>query len=456
MKLRLRSVESRAVLRIETPNPCTIPQLKSIICETLPGVPSPSSIRLSLNRKDELESNEDDDNTLQSLGVTNGDLIYFSLVGDTPDDPVVNAGNHRNALPQTVDASDSGDSSLAPMDVEKSGDTVSEAMDSSVDEKSVFSVPGFLRKVFGESIRGEIEGNDELLVVVAVHAVMLESGLRLCGEDGRSFVDGYHEFNVCSRYSGPRKSLSYRIPESVGGTAAVLKFQRLGKFMFCYGTLKSGVKSRKICSYRVELDVERLFPALKHVKEDSCGESGELPGKQVENEVFALWRSLKDNLALPLLIDLCEEAGFELPPCFMRLPVDLKSKILELLPGVDLAKVCCVSSELNYLGSREDLWLSRFEKEFGFEELVHGKHSWKAAFADIWDKRKRQKHSSTLLLGPRRHPFILPPIRIIGGEHDMAPQPLVWHSGGRGRRSSFRRLFSPRCDLGSHDGGDLI
>ncbi|KAG5406341.1 hypothetical protein IGI04_012460 [Brassica rapa subsp. trilocularis] len=47
-------------------------------------------------------------------------------------------------------------------------------------------------------------------------------------------------------------------------------------------------------------------------------------------EVFVFWRRVKDCISTPLLIGLCDKSGLELPPCLMRLPTELKLKILEL------------------------------------------------------------------------------------------------------------------------------
>ncbi|XLR69845.1 hypothetical protein HN51_016966 [Arachis hypogaea] len=36
-----------------------------------------------------------------------------------------------------------------------------------------------------------------------------------------------------------------------------------------------------------------------------------------QSEIFELWKMVKDRLALPLLIDPCDKAGLDPPPCFM-------------------------------------------------------------------------------------------------------------------------------------------
>ena len=46
-----------------------------------------------------------------------------------------------------------------------------------------------------------------------------------------------------------------------------------------------------------------------------------------ETQVLNLWKTIKDEIALPLMLDLCAKAGLPSPPCFMDLPPELKTKI---------------------------------------------------------------------------------------------------------------------------------
>ncbi|XP_062104251.1 putative F-box protein At1g23770 [Humulus lupulus] len=102
----------------------------------------------------------------------------------------------------------------------------------------------------------------------------------------------------------------------------VLKFQIMGRFVIGYGCFVIGYGSL------------------------SSGRSG----------------TYRDELVLPLLIDLCAKVGFPCPPCFMGLPSKLKLKILELLPGHQIARMGCVSKELHHLSSNNNLWKTKFEK----------------------------------------------------------------------------------------------
>ncbi|XP_047974914.1 putative F-box protein At1g23770 [Salvia hispanica] len=121
-----------------------------------------------------------------------------------------------------------------------------------------FSESGFLRKVF------EAEDGDHKLVVIAVHAVMLESGF--VGFDARAnaVVDGLQL----------RLGLSYTLPECVvaSGEAikhVVLKFQSLGNYLNVHGTLVNGSAKGGRCLFRVRLNEDELIPLLNLVRANS-------------------------------------------------------------------------------------------------------------------------------------------------------------------------------------------
>jgi F-box protein 7 len=82
-----------------------------------------------------------------------------------------------------------------------------------------------------------------------------------------------------------------------------------------------------------------------------------------KNEDRQLEKVLKDGLALPLLIDLCEKTGMALPPCFDRLPRELKLKIMGLLSLVDVGRMECVCSELRFLSRATRLIWQRFQQD---------------------------------------------------------------------------------------------
>ncbi|KAM7474774.1 hypothetical protein LguiB_022017 [Lonicera macranthoides] len=495
MKLRVRSLETKETLRIQLPNPSTLHYLKQVISQSISSSPSPSpspsSIHLSLNRKDELPSSSPDDH-LHSLGITSGDLIFFTLNPNsfspqtltlTPNSnpsssvktqaPLLDAPKHEtlnpnsdsdssvNSKPPCLDTQKDETLTLDPnsnssvvdtkkeetlensskcpivesneethhLDTQKdeivdlnteeeTGDYMEVDGDVAVlDSRKSFTVPGFLRKVFSEELGGGGDRPHELLVI-AVHAVLLESG----------FVGFGPHKNTAMKW--PLMSLSYSLPEVIskqdpndGIDFVVLKFQCVGKFFNVYGSVANGIGT---ITHWVCVDEDQLVPFLNIVWAN-CGLTDEIRVKQgvsstrttPEAEVFKFWKNVKDRIALPLLMDLCEKAGLNLPPCFMVLPSDLKLKIIESLPGGDIAKLGSVSSELRYLTSSDDLWKQKFEEEFGNVKGPGGR-SWKERFAKEFRRRKR---SSVTCSSVRRSVFN-PRVRfppVIGGGYDIWP-----------------------------------
>ncbi|KAL8060758.1 hypothetical protein ABFX02_02G046200 [Erythranthe guttata] len=458
MKLRLRSFDSKETLKIEVQNSCTLSQLRQILSQTLFNSPPPASIRLSLNRKDDLESDGED--CLQSLGIASGDLVFFSL--EHPPPPPELISHHQNPLSQVIDSTPkpgstslNTDNTLAEGQVSNSVNLVSreeETLDgggggSVMDEMEVddenleggyvaresFSVPGFLRKVFMEELN-EDSGRHHKLIITAIHAVMLDSGFVGFDKKTNTVISGSHLRNELPSDLF-RVSLFYTLPETGGKSVknVVLKFQSVGKFINVYGTLENGSSVKRASTHWVKLNEDQLVPFLNVVWAD-CGEDVLMFDTSPEKEVFAFWRIVKDNLALPLLIDLCEESGLELPPCFIRLPTDLKLKILESLSGAELAKVSCVSSELRYLASSDDLWKSKCVEVFG-DERNEARLSWKRVFAMAWARRK------SIVAAPRRrgfpNPWMVPRVpRMIGEEFgDVLLQPRILHAYDPRRRN---------------------
>nr|GLL28567.1 F-box protein SKIP22-like isoform X1 [Ipomoea trifida] len=483
MKLRLRSVDTKETIPVDVPPSTTLPELKRRLSQALPAssassLHSSDSIRLSLNKKDELRSSSPDE-TLQMLGITSGDLIFFSLnpnvqkssesqitTGLSPNLPAESTKNSESInlsekspklssdLP--VESTNTSDFNSHQGEEEEVEFMETDCEENDADVVSVgvgksFSVPGFLRKVFTEELSDSDGGRDHKLLLIAVHTVLLESG----------FV----RFDPISHKKVPNQLfltepqvsiISYSLPEIVDGNTdqnsnvvptVELKFQTLGKLVIVYGSL-SGNSS----VHSVQLDKDHLVPFL-NVAWSNCGLSEEIASKDgllwtsPEKEVFEFWRTVKDGLALPLLIELCEKAGLGLPPCFMRLPTELKLKILELLPAVDLAKMSSLCSDLRYLASNDDLWKQKFQEQFPNADRLWnwGTWNWKQKFAAAHKQRKtvrRRRFFDQLgyvnppFMGPWQHPPFMGPWQpnIIRDPDpllppfDNVPSPSLWAS----------------------------
>ncbi|XP_059653071.1 F-box protein SKIP22-like [Cornus florida] len=491
MKLRLRSLETKETLKIEVLNSSSLQNLKDVILQRISS--SSSSIHLSLNRKDSILGSSQD--SLQSLGITSGDLIFYTLnpngfssetetltpQSQAPQKPNSEHPQNSQKTPTTethfqeeqgVNTEnlgkeetlefESGQAQIQPEEDKNSVVSGTEYMDVD-DDGSVAeegrSVPCFLRKVFGKEVVGD--GGGYQLLVIAVHAVLLESGFVRVDPVSKLILDGFNPAEWPS--SSFKMVISYTLPEIIDNVRSVetvvLKFVSLGKFLNIYGFPGS---------YQVYLDKERLVPFL-NVVWANCGSFEELNGKDLysdtypEKEVFEFWKIIKDKIALPLLIDLCEKAGLAPPPCFMRLPTDLKLKILESLAGVDLAKAGCVCSELLYLSSNDDLWKQKFVEQFGNVEGSHGGSHWKEKFAKSCESRKRRKMGLKYfrrlpypsLLPVRRDPNPLWVPRIIGGDYDLLPDVGIPQPGRAFPHFPALRKFRLHCDLRGLEPGSL-
>ncbi|KAL9257440.1 F-box protein SKIP22-like protein [Drosera capensis] len=297
-----------------------------------------------------------------------------------------------------------------------------------VNQSGKYSVPSLLRRVLGKELEDRGSCDDHRILVISVHAVLLESGFICYNLFSGSKVDGFHLPDEWPS-SAFTMSLCYSLP-AILSFEVVVEFQSLGKDPIAARNEKSGF-------------------------EETC----------LEVEVFEFWRKVKGGLALPLLVDLCEKAGLLPPPCFMRLSTDLKLKILELLPGVSVARMACVCSELRFLSTNDDLWKKKFVEEFGDGTSLRnqGQNKWKATFASTWENGKNRKRTYSRWVAPpgwlpiypviRRDPYRAPfmigrgddlasPF-IIGGDYDRVP--------GLGDRPHFgrsRQYSRLNCNLG--------
>ncbi|KAF5733229.1 F-box family protein [Tripterygium wilfordii] len=266
------------------------------------------------------------------------------------------------------------------------------------------SEPYYLRRVLREELGND--GSHHKLLVVAVHAVFMEAGFVGFDPVSGMRVDGFRfsEGQLSNTYS---LSLWYTLPEFLPNESnsmpefVVLKFQSMGHFMNVYGSMAKGSGSM---SCRVCLNEEKFAPILSLVHTHLDKDMNDL---YPEKEVFDFWKIVKDGLALPLLICLCDQNDLVLPACLMRLPAELKLRILELLSVVDTVRMGCVSPEMHYLSSNNDLWKQKFEEEFGKETLVPiCPCDWKEKFASAWVDRKKQQKKKHILDHPLYRPII--------------------------------------------------
>ena len=359
MKLRLKSLELNRTLIIKVPNSCSLQQLIDTLSHSLPFSSSSSSLHLSLNTKDEIRASSPHV-SLHSLGVADHHLIFYSF-------------NPAAFSSQTL----AGDAPFTPA-VEKHPTLGSAEVES--DEAVVLSTdsePSFLRRVPQNDL------NDFKLLTLTVHRVVVEHGFLRIDKDSGTAISCFPSLDDSPSPFSSMMSLRYTLPQILvgGGSHSVnLKFQRLGQhFVNVCGGLSddSGSNLHHVC-----LDKRKYVRPLelRLVNGESKGSEGK--------EVFEMLKMVKDRVALPLLIDLCEKGGLDLPPCLMKLPRELKGLILERVSGVDLAKVACTCSELRFLCSDNELWKKKYLKEFRKKKF--GDSVFKDLFALSWQTQKKK------------------------------------------------------------------
>lgn len=271
---------------------------------------------------------------------------------------------------------------------------------------------GKIAKESSEQDGGGGEGHK--LIVNAVHVVLTEFGfVELHSVPDREAFTARLCYTLPQILSdGPNSTPTSPPP------AAVIRFQSLGNFVIVYGAVAEEGQPHRLC-----LDVDRMLCTAP---------------------IFAeLWRVVKDGLALPLLIDLCEKAGLPPPPCLARIPPELKLKIMGLLPGKDVAKLERVCKEFRDLSRDNDagLWKHAFEEEFGSsaaaEELRTSSTAWKKRFVAAWEKtfgRRLKKMQPATFIWTPSPPFVaaIPPGR------SPSPPVFIHHSHGTWKHFSLR------------------
>lgn len=453
MKLRLRRHETRETLKLELADSSTLHDLRQRI-----NASSPSSVHLSLNRKDELLAPSPED-TLRSLGVTSGDLIYYSLdhsafVASVQEIESASSSETHQALVPSGESSEgkSGESATLGPQSERNHDSmgigfteVVSDVDMNIEDQSIvnlnpgvedsaegstgpdpmdveldleldaagskrLSVPFFLKKILLEK-----SGDTSELTTLAlsIHAVMLESGFVLLNHGSDKFSFSKELLSTSLKYTLP-ELITRNTTESV-----TVRFQSLGRVVVVYGILGGSSRMIRVDKKRFVPVIDLVMDTLKFEKQSSCSEYREL---------FTFWRMVKDGLVMPLLIGLCDESGLELPPCLMRLPTELKLKILESLPASSVAKMCCVCTEMRYVASENDLWKLKCLREA--RHLVTSGPSgdsvnWKAKFA-AYKKAKdaafgRRQSRAQYPTDRRNFPYF--PMR---GGHSRYPNPVIF------------------------------
>ncbi|KAM0879286.1 hypothetical protein ACQ4PT_034333 [Festuca glaucescens] len=484
MKLRLRSMDARGGVaethRVQLPDTATLSAVKDFLAAKLSAAqPVPAeSIRLSLNRSQELIS-PDPSATLAALDLASGDLLYFTLSAELSQPPPPQA-LPRNPNPDSVStghiavgsksAGEAGGSSSVPqalhvepvrsslwrtLQVEPSLPVASDPPDvemagavAATKSSSSFLIGALKREMQAENASGA-EGTVIHRLVVALQAALIDAGFLAANPLGsrlgllKDWASGASA-TLTVKYTLPE--LVAMLPEAEEGKIVVLNYSLMSNFVMIYACVPGAqLEVRRLC-----LELPKLAPLLYL--------DGNGMGAVEEKEILELWRVLKDELCLPLMISLCQLNGLSLPPCLMALPDELKAKVLELVPGVGLARVECTCKELRDLAGDDNLWKRKCELELNASsEASRWSKSWKQRFGQAWTRKvgnskRQQKRTSPRFwdYGWGNSPPSPVNFPVIGGDSDRLPflNHNVLCSFGNQRRN-----ISPNCNLEGHRQG---
>lgn len=299
------------------------------------------------------------------------------------------------------------------------------------------SIPAILQRILNAE-HGSVRRPSDFLLL-AVHAVMLETGFVVTNDvdEGHTLPGGWSNGGVAN--------ISYTLRDMPNGTngvvgSVVLKSLTLGGNVIIYGTITgSGLPPRKLSML-----------TTKHIIGNAISHDDPISSY---SDVFELWKCAKDELSLPLLTAICEMAGLPAPSSLLVIPTELKMKILECLPAVDLVKAGCSCSEIRHLSANDELWKKLFHHDFGIPSAAQQLPSfrgWKSAYAvRFLDKKIVQERRPRV----ERRPYIHGPgpyygigsryrFPIVGGDYDIYPSfgSAPFRGGLGGTRGPFGGL----------------
>ncbi|GAQ88886.1 hypothetical protein KFL_004670030 [Klebsormidium nitens] len=279
------------------------------------------------------------------------------------------------------------------------------------EQSSISTAPPVLQEVVSTSAWAVHSAHD--LLILALHAVMLETGF--------SLVPIGAPLEQCWERVGGRTILRYTLANRDANPTltAILRSQQLGANLLVYGTYDGDAGG---AVYRLNLALSaqlRPFPPA---------------GERSTAELLALFKNArqlfveaKDGLSVPLLSLLCQRAGVSPPASLILLPFDAKNNILAKLSARDLAAVAVTCSELREAASGDDFWRALFQREFPNERPAVRAGMWKEAFRMAWVDRKLQRerrleYERQLHVGRREwRGFRYQPPGMVGGDYDRFP-----------------------------------
>jgi hypothetical protein len=313
------------------------------------------------------------------------------------------------------------------------------------------TVPGILLRVLRSN--PALAATPEGLLVLTAHASMLETGFAPAAPAAEG--NGYSLPPGC-QLSPSLYRLPYRLSlHGDGAPACTLTCSGMGGALLAAAATPAGTGGARHVTLRAADYVEHAPQQAQQAQAgpDDASAGVAVPGGRDvvvggrlavrSSALRALWTALKDGVAFPIMLAACADAGLPPPLGLIALPAELKQRVLQALPGPDLAALSAACTQLRHLASVEALWRPLLAAEFpsppphvASQAAARGA---KWAFGQCWRERARREEEAAEarrrrqrlraapapMFGPRP-PFYPPPAPpgfpgTIGGEQDRLP-----------------------------------
>ncbi|XP_043238562.1 F-box only protein 7-like [Amphibalanus amphitrite] len=424
-----------------------------------------TACQLSLNGRDPLAESVRE-SALSELGVVSGDQLH---VLDAQFDP---------PLTQRVVAAEPPPPSLhvEPRPVGQQGDR-EEGGEPDEAERPVAESsepllvrdarPGRLPRLLTWLAERAPADSPEHLLVLALHALMLEAGLQpLQPEPGHGAAAGGFRPSVAPAVPGPAAEAEPAPagPEPPshcrtagyfpGGPPAPRRWhlppgwKRPGLYQITYGlhfnmaltaVLSAVPMGNVMVVHAVPAGGAQIFSVTLRPRDFiAATESGET-AERFQN-LRQLSNTFKNGITVPLLVALQRSVGLVSPHEWRALPLELQLLVLRRLSAPDLLRMRCTSREMRLRADDPLLWRDLvcrdFPSESGSLSALEPSADWKALYIQLHRRRAELRRRPEWFPGAAPPPLPLPPVPsgwfepapmappiagIIGGEYDRLP-----------------------------------
>ncbi|CAN6688693.1 unnamed protein product [Malus baccata var. baccata] len=212
----------------------------------------------------------------------------------------------------------------------------------------------FLRRALTEELTDERSNHERL--VIAVHAVLLESGFVPIDPISGKQTDDQDRPHLLDKWSTLDQSQTmwvyYTLPQILQNWTNIEK-SKGWTITGNYNVIEGGGG--------IQLMIQSRGNFVNVYPDVDLGDRDLHQYQSPEKEILELWKICMDEIVLPFLIEFCPMAGLPAPTVFMDLLPEIKRKIFESLSGVDILKVPGVCKKLrNLVNDDQEFWKHKF------------------------------------------------------------------------------------------------